>query len=67
VIESGDKVLIVDDWAETGSKATTARRLIEECGGRYVGLSLLVDQLDDAVREQLTPVSTVAFAHELRG
>jgi adenine phosphoribosyltransferase len=67
VIESGDKVLIVDDWAETGSKATTARRLIEECGGRYVGLSLLVDQLNDAVREQLAPVSTVAFAHELRG
>ena len=29
-IVSGDRVLLVDDWAETGSKALTARRLIEE-------------------------------------
>jgi adenine phosphoribosyltransferase len=67
VIDPGDHVLVVDDWAETGSKATTTRRLVEECGGAYVGLSLLVDQLTDAVREQLAPVSTVAFAAELRG
>ena len=40
VIEPGDRVLLVDDWAETGSKAATARRLIEECGGVYIGLSL---------------------------
>ena len=67
VIVPGDRVLVVDDWAETGSKATTARRLIEECGGHYVGLSLLVDQLSTASREELAPVATVAFAAELRG
>jgi hypothetical protein len=33
----------------------------------YAGLSLLVDQLPDSVREQLQPVSAVAFAEELRG
>jgi hypothetical protein len=51
--------------AETGSKALTARRLIELCGGVYGGLSLLVDQLPDDVREQLEPVEAVALAADL--
>ena len=67
VIADGDVVLIVDDWAETGSKALTARRLIEACGGRYAGLSLLVDQLEPGVRTQLEPVASVALAHEVAG
>jgi adenine phosphoribosyltransferase len=66
VIAPGDAILVVDDWAETGSKAVTARRLVEECGGRYAGLSLLVDQLEPQTREALAPVAAVAFAHELR-
>ena len=65
VVEPGERVLIVDDWAETGSKATTTRRLVELCGGRYVGLSLLVDQLPDVVREELEPVSRVALADDV--
>lgn len=67
VIASGDRVLVVDDWAETGSKALSARRLVEGCGGVYVGLSLLVDQLSADVRAGLEPVAAVALAHELRG
>jgi adenine/guanine phosphoribosyltransferase-like PRPP-binding protein len=61
-------VLIADDWAETGSKALTARRLIEACGGRvYAGLSLLVDQLRGAARADLEPMAAVALADELQG
>jgi adenine phosphoribosyltransferase len=67
VIATGDRVLVVDDWAETGSKALTARRLVEACGGVYAGLSLLVDQLPDGIREELQPVAAVALADELRG
>jgi hypothetical protein len=47
-------------------KATTARRLIEACGGVYAGLSLLVDQLPAAIRERLAPVAAVALAEEPR-
>ena len=65
VIADGESVLIVDDWAETGSKALTARRLIEACGGRYAGLSLLVDQLEPKVRAALEPVAAVALAAEV--
>ena len=66
VVDAGERVLVVDDWAETGSKALTARRLIEECGAEYAGLSLLVDQLPDDVRAELEPVAAVAFADQLR-
>jgi adenine phosphoribosyltransferase len=66
VVGEAERVLVVDDWAETGSKALTARRLVEACGGKYAGLSLLVDQLQDDVRDGLAPVAAVAFAHELR-
>ena len=65
-IADGERVLLVDDWAETGSQALAARRLIEECGGRWAGLSLLVDQLQDDVRERLAPVASVADAEEFR-
>ena len=66
IIAEGDRVLVVDDWAETGSKAMTTRRLVEECGAEYVGLSLLVDQLAPERREELAPVASVALADELR-
>jgi adenine phosphoribosyltransferase len=65
VVVPGERVLVVDDWAETGSKAVTARALIEECGGVYVGLSLLVDQLPGDVRARLEPVARLAYAHEV--
>lgn len=65
-IRPGDRVLLVDDWAETGSQAVAAKQLIDECGGEYLGLSLLVDQLTDEKRAVLAPVRTVADAAEFR-
>jgi adenine phosphoribosyltransferase len=64
-VEPDDVVLLVDDWAEIGSQATAARALIEDCGAAYAGLSLLVDELPDDVRDELAPVHAVASAEEL--
>jgi adenine phosphoribosyltransferase len=52
VLASDDAVLLVDDWAETGSQALAARGLVEDCGARLLGLSVVVDQLPAAVAEQ---------------
>ena len=60
-----DFVLLVDDWAETGSQAIASRSLIEDCGASYAGISLLVDQLPDDVRTALEPVHAVVQADEL--
>jgi adenine phosphoribosyltransferase len=54
-----DLVLLVDDWVETASQALAARQLIEECGARWAGLSVLVDQAEAAARRRLEPVAAV--------
>lgn len=64
-LDEHDAVLLVDDWAETGSQALASRSLIEECGASYAGLSLLVDQLPDDVRVALAPVHAVVRADDL--
>jgi adenine phosphoribosyltransferase len=66
VLGPGDRALVVDDWAETGSAARASRTLVAECGAAYVGLSLLVDQLEDDVRAEVAPVASVVDAAELR-
>jgi adenine phosphoribosyltransferase len=64
-LAEGDRVLLVDDWAETGSQALAARALIEECGGAWAGVSLLVDQLQEDVRARLEPVRAVVLSEQL--
>jgi adenine phosphoribosyltransferase len=65
-IGAGERVLVVDDWAETGSQAVAAKQLIEERGGEYAGLAMLVDQLSAEMRDELAPVFAVADAAEFR-
>ena len=48
-----DRVILVDDWLETGRQAATARALIEECGGEVIGISVLVDDLTPERRAEL--------------
>ncbi|MFC8830509.1 phosphoribosyltransferase family protein [Streptomyces sp. NPDC057137] len=41
----GDRVVLVDDWIETGSQAAAVRSMVEECGATWVGCGVMVDQL----------------------
>jgi adenine phosphoribosyltransferase len=40
-ITKGDKVLIVDEWIETGAQLKAAISLIESLGGKVIGISTL--------------------------
>ena len=53
MVSPGDRVLLVDDWIETGAQAQAARSLIEDAGGSWVGASVIVDQLPAARRREL--------------
>jgi len=64
-LRSDERVLLVDDWIETGSQALAARALIEDCGARYAGLSVLVDQSREEVRQALLPIAFVVSSAEL--
>jgi adenine phosphoribosyltransferase len=50
-----DRVVIIDDWFETGNQALTAKALIESAGASFVGASVIVDQLNADVRSRLQP------------
>jgi adenine phosphoribosyltransferase len=58
-LASGDRVLLVDDWIETGSQAAGARALVEECGATFLGVAAIVDQLPLDGRERLLHVHTL--------
>jgi len=64
-VSPGDRVLLVDDWIETGNQALTVKGLIEQCEGVWAGCSVLVDQLDAVGREVLGPVHAVLTADQL--
>lgn len=61
---SGDRVLVVDDWIETGAQAEAAFALIRRAGAEPIGVAALVDDIrsDPAVRERLNVVSLVRSA-----
>src|SRR5690348_7286719 len=58
-LTTADRVLLVDDWIETGSQALAARQLIEDCGAQWAGMTVLVDQAQVATRARLAPVAAV--------
>jgi len=62
-VRAGDRVLLVDDWAERGSQARAAADLVSRCGGTSVGLALVVDQLE--THEGLPPVHALVDADDL--
>ena len=62
----GDRVLLVDDWIETGSQAAGARALVERCGATFLGVATIVDQLPPDRDERLVRVHTL-LPRELLG
>jgi adenine phosphoribosyltransferase len=48
LILSSDHVLLVDDWADTGSQARTIRAMVDSVGATWAGFSCIVDALHDA-------------------
>lgn len=54
LIFKGDRVLLVDDWADTGGQLLAMRTLVDRAGGVFVGAAVVVDALTShAVRREL--------------
>ncbi len=62
----GDRVLLVDDWCETGSQALAARTLIEAAGAEFAGLAFIVDQSAPGVAGRVGVYHWLIRADELR-
>ena len=53
-LKSGDRVLAVDDWVQTGGQMLAAQDLVAHCGATWLGLATVVDGLSDGrVRREL--------------
>jgi adenine phosphoribosyltransferase len=65
VLGPGDRVLLVDDWAERSSQAEAAAELVRPQGAELLGLALVVDELPDAVRARLGRVTSLVARAEL--
>lgn len=63
-VVSQDRVLIVDDWIETGSQAMAVAEAVRQMGAEVVGTSVIVDQVPDAVAVGLR-VAGILKHHEL--
>ncbi len=64
-ISADDRILLVDDWIETGSQARAVAALIADCSGRLVGISVIVDQLAEVARAALPPVHSIVLSSDL--
>lgn len=54
LVRPGDRVLMVDDWADTGATAVVARALAADCGARWIGAACIVDgMMDPRLRHEL--------------
>ena len=48
LVRAGDRVLMVDDWAATGSTARTVQQLVSDAGATWLGAAVLVDALEQS-------------------
>jgi adenine phosphoribosyltransferase len=54
LVTGADRVLIIDDWADTGGQLLALKALVEMSGARYIGAAVVVDALSDqSVRRNL--------------
>jgi adenine phosphoribosyltransferase len=61
-LAEGDRVLLVDDWIETGSQAAAARRLVEECGAQLIGIATVVTEIAPEAARGLGRLHTLVTA-----
>lgn len=52
-LSAGQKVLIIDDWLETGSTVKVAIKLIEMCGGEVGGIGIFMDDSTNETKDLL--------------
>lgn len=64
-VAEGDRVLLVDDWIETGSQALTVRDLLSDVGAELAGCAVVVDQTHPGSGHALGQFHAVVTSEEL--
>ena len=54
LIHNGERLLIVDDWAETGAHLRSTMKILKNFQSKIVGISLLVNEMNPEQRKTLS-------------
>ena len=65
-VTSHDRLLLVDDWFETGAQVLAAKAMLEQQGATLVACSIVVDQLPEATKDNIGRIHSIVAARELR-
>jgi adenine phosphoribosyltransferase len=66
-VSPGARLVLVDDWVETGSQAMAVSQIVEELGAEVVSLVTIIDETTAVARRQLPPVRSLLRAADLPG
>lgn len=64
-LKAGERVLLVDDWIDTGGQATAARALVDAAGATWCGVAVIVDALHDSRLRRDLKVRTLLTLRDL--
>ena len=66
LIHPAQRVVLIDDWIETGSQTLAAAQLIAACGGDLSAVVVIIDEASDTARSLLPPIRALVQAQDLR-
>lgn len=67
LLKSGDSVLFVDDWVDTGAQARACRSLVEMSGAGWCGAAVIVDGLQEPGLRRALRIRTLLNIRDLQG
>ena len=64
-LQPGARLVLVDDWVETGSQALVVAELAKEGGAEVVSVVTIVDEASDTARHRLPPIHSLVTGADL--
>jgi adenine phosphoribosyltransferase len=65
LLSPGQRVVLVDDWIETGSQAIATKALVADCDALLVSVAVIVDQAGAMAHAELPPITGLVRGSEL--
>lgn len=65
LLSSHHRVLVVDDWVDTGAQATAVQQLVGDAGATLVGTAVVVDALEDSALRRRLQVRSLLHVRDL--
>ncbi|KSU54389.1 phosphoribosyltransferase family protein [Microbacterium enclense] len=65
LLRSGDRVIFVDDWVDTGAQLEACRRLVDVSGASWIGAAVVVDALQRSDLRHNLRVRSLLHVREL--